>query len=68
VNFGLYRCVDFNPASPGSATWTLLGSANAGWPPAGNLVTMGGFDADPSNYGKVYYSTQGEGCVQGYFP
>jgi hypothetical protein len=66
--FGLYRCVNFNPSNPSTATWTLLGNSNANFAPAGNLVAFGWLDADPTNYGYVYMSSQGQGYLKGYFP
>ena len=68
LTFGLYRCVNFNPSSPGSATWTLLGGSNASFAPVGNIDEIAWLDADPTNYGKVYWSSNGEGYCQGYFP
>jgi DNA mismatch endonuclease Vsr len=69
--FGLYRCINFNPRSPSSSTWTLLGNSNANFAPAGNLVTLVWLDADPTNYGYIYASTDGgsgQGYLKGYFP
>ena len=68
ARFGLYRCINFNPANPTSGTWTLISGSNANFGLVGNLDTAQWVAADPTNYGHVVISTHGQGCIQGYFP
>jgi hypothetical protein len=57
--YGLYRCIDFNPASLGSETWTLI-SNYIGTYGIGLPVCVAG---DPNQEGRCIVGTNGNGAA-----
>lgn len=55
-NSGLYRCIDFDPGSIGSETWTLITQF-----PDGNLDYVHSVNGDMGVYGLAYLAMSGSG-------
>ena len=58
--FGLYRCIDFNPASPTSCTWQLQEQWLLGHGEDDNVLA-----ADPTVFGRVVVGNRGGGGAVG---